>query len=303
MALAARLRAVQASWAEEEPDARQLYLEEEMERALDGLAPDDRKACLDALAALLPETGETAESGKPPPAPATSPSDWPVEKLVRELGARAANLDPERRAALAAALAEAGLVKAAGDGGSADLPEDFRRRLRLPAGKPVAASHANRLLLQLLETTLTLDQLVWNIWKNLAPGSRLRRDASGEGDFRTLTGRYLTGDAEVSFAQVAQALESSRQLIAGLLGALGPVGRGYARKTAGRFSPEAIRELVKLEPGGFLTSPDAKCWKKFCELAGELEEAAVERDIHQAIVGYAEELVLGPGGKSTSTTT
>ena len=60
-------------------------------------------------------------------------------------------------------------------------------------------------------------------------------------------GRYITGNTDTPLTDVVQPLERSRQLTAGLLGAIGPVGSTFARKFARRFSPDDIRNDVRRE--------------------------------------------------------
>ena len=88
-------------------------------------------------------------------------------------------------------------------------------------------------------------------------------------------------------------MERSRQLTAGLLGAIGPVGKTIARKHAQRFSPDNIREHVRREGGGFLKVLEIKCWNRYELLAKDLNADQVEHEIREAITGYAEALITG----------
>jgi hypothetical protein len=92
---------------------------------------------------------------------------------------------------------------------------------------------------------------------------------------------------------VAQQLEKTRQLIAGLLAALGPAGKNYARRYLTRYSPEAVRDLVKLEGASIFGNADARYWKKYTELAQEISEASIQTDIQDAVAKYAEDLMRG----------
>ena len=105
-------------------------------------------------------------------------------------------------------------------------------------------------------------------------------------------GRYLAGEAEISVAQIAAQFDRSRQLTAGILAAIGPSGRNYARRHVQRYSPEAIRDVVKTESGSSLfASQEAKCWKKYTDLSTDLNETTIETEIQDAIVKYAEDLM------------
>jgi hypothetical protein len=138
-----------------------------------------------------------------------------------------------------------------------------------------------------------LDQLAWNVWKSAAPKSAIRRDAS-LGDLRLQMRRSLMGDAEYSATQVQQQVERTRQIVAGLLAGLGSAGRNYARRYLQKYSPDAVREAVKLEGGsGMFSNPEAKCWKKYTDLAAEITESSIEGDVQEAVVKYAEDLIRG----------
>ena len=96
-----------------------------------------------------------------------------------------------------------------------------------------------RLIAILTDFSVTLDQLSWNVWKQVAPKSIVRRDAGPESDFRKIAGPYLTGDNEVSTAQISQVVDKTRQLIAGLLAAVGSTGETFARQFISRIAPSA----------------------------------------------------------------
>jgi len=92
--------------------------------------------------------------------------------------------------------------------------------------------------------------------------------------------------AEISVAQIAAQFDRSRQLTAGILAAIGPSGRNYARRHVQRYSPEAIRDVVKTESSSTLfTSLEAKCWKKYSDLSTELNETTIETEIQDATAG------------------
>jgi hypothetical protein len=137
-----------------------------------------------------------------------------------------------------------------------------------------------------------MDKVVWNIWRAIAPKSKTRKDVSVMGDIRQVGAKYLGGDREVSVVQVNQIVDRLRQLLAGILTAIGPAGRSFAQHHLSRFSPEAIKDVASAEPGMFV-SIEQKCWRKYSELAAELNEDAIEVEIQEAIARYAEDLMRG----------
>jgi hypothetical protein len=170
---------------------------------------------------------------------------------------------------------------------------EVQAKFKLGPKDQIDPQRLGKLFATFADLMLTLDLLAWNLWRTAAPKSTLRRDAS-QGDLRSLARRSLLGDAEASATQVQKQLERTRQLIAGLLAGVGPSGKQFARRYQQRYSPDAIREAVRNESGGGLfASPEARCWKKYCDLSAEITEATIENDVQTAVVQYAEEVILG----------
>jgi hypothetical protein len=280
---------LQTSFADDPPDARQEYLIEEIERSLKDV-PDSRRAgYLDALAHRFPGPERIeVEPQAPIPTP-VEPAKKTVEELAEELLDRAGELTKERKVELTERFQAIGLVPS--PSGGLNLPPELRGKLGLTPDQALDEDRLNKLFAALLEMTMTLDQLIWNLWKTIAPKSVVRRD-SGEGSRRTV-GRYLAGDREVATLQVTQMLEKTRQLLAGLLAAIGPTGETYARHHLETFAPEKIRAAVEAASSGFLSNPEQKCWRRYVTLASDLNGPAIEKKIVGAIVSYAEEIVLG----------
>jgi hypothetical protein len=147
-----------------------------------------------------------------------------------------------------------------------------------------------KLFTALLEMVVTLDHLIWNVWKNVAPKSSVHREQGNENPRRTI-GRYLAGDREVATRQITQMLEKTRQLTAGLLSAIGPAGEIFAQKHLEKFSPEKIRAGVESKSPGFISNVELKCWRRYLELSADLSGQAVETQMVDGIVAYTEELI------------
>ena len=181
-----------------------------------------------------------------------------------------------------------------------DISEELRERLqKLAPGKRLDQARALRILDVLIEFVCSLDQLVWQVWKNIAPKSLIRHETGKHGDFRKTLGPYLTGDPEVSTEQIKQLVNKTRKLVAGLMAAMATVGEIQTQKFLDRLSPDAIRKQAEAEPGVF-ESIEKKCWRKYSAVFGEMNEAAMEREILDAIKKYTEKLVLGTDAAKTS---
>jgi len=296
--VARRLWMLQTSFADDPPAARQEYLVEEIERSLKEVPDSNRADYLDALADRFPgpEWIEVTQPGAT--LVAVEPVKKTVEELAEELLDRAIELTKERKAQLAEKFQAVGLAVVPSH--SVNLPPELRGKLGLTPDQTLDEERLSKLFAAVLEMVVTLDQLIWNLWKTIAPKSVVRRD-SGEG-FRRTVGHYVAGDREVATLQVTQMLEKTRHLLAGLLSAIGVTGETYARGHLETFAPEKIRATVEAGSSGFLSNAEQKCWRRYVSLASELNGPALEKQIVDAIVSYTEEMVLGrkPGGSEPS---
>jgi hypothetical protein len=287
--LASRLRLVQANFADDQASSRRNFIVEEIDRALKDVNPSRRKAYLNALVEKFPAWGQ----GEPAPAkvaaqPGVVAEETP-EILLERLLAGASQLAPETRAEFAEKLQRAGLVVTQTSGGLPDLPPELMKKLGIPAGRAMDPERILKMVVALSEFSLALDQLVWALWRQMAPKSAIRKDV----EFSKLAGPYLGGDPEVSTQLLIQPLERTRKLIAGLLGAVGRAGSTYAKKHTARFAPEVIEDWAKMEKK-WSESLEQVCWRKYVQHAKEhATEPAIENEIQEAITKTAESLITG----------
>ena len=283
--LGERWKYLQTSLASETPQDRQVFLEEELRRALLALPAAKRGAYLDALAARYPAWEMAAVFVNNPAKVARQTP----EEIISAFLNLVPQLAGEQREDLKQKLKALGLVVPASTPIDGEALADLQSRLKLEPEDPIDAQRLGKLFAIYAEAMLTLDQLAWNVWRNAAPKSAIRRDTT-QGDLRTVTRRALSGDAATPPAQVLKQLEASRLLVAGLLAGLGPAGKNFARRYQQSYTPDAIREVLRSEGGG---KSDAHCWKKYTELAAHLSETVIEDDVQEAVVKYAEDLIRG----------
>src|SRR5438270_13057176 len=105
--LAARVRLIQANFADDPSSVRQGYITEEIERALKTVSPTRRKLFLDSLAERFPAWEGTRSAPSSDVQVGAAP--LPPEELVARLIDLAPTLSPEARAAFASQLHAAGL--------------------------------------------------------------------------------------------------------------------------------------------------------------------------------------------------
>jgi hypothetical protein len=284
-----RLKYLQTNLAEEKPEDRQVHLEEELHRALQALPATKRGSHLYALVQQFPEWELAAATAIAPAAVARQTPD----EIIKVFLQLAPQLSGEQREDVKKKLAAAGLIIATNQPVEGEALTGIQAKLKLDTEDRIDTQQLGRLFATFAEAVLALDQLAWNVWRNAAPKSPIRRDTA-QGDLRTVTRRALSGDAEAAAAQVQvqKQVEASRQLIAGLLAGLGPAGKNFARRFQQRYTPDAVREMVRAEGGD---KNDALYWKKHTELAAEITETVIEDDVQAAVVKYAEDLMRGTG--------
>jgi hypothetical protein len=289
-ALAARLRVLQANFADDDPATRQSYLVEEIERALKGCVSEKRKILLDALTVRFPSWQDSGPVRVTAAAPSVAQTP---ESLLDQLLEAVPSLTPAQRVAAVGKLQSAGLVAQERVAGGLEIPAELLKRLGLPEGQAPNAQRAAKTLALLLDMVLTIDQLVWTLWKQLSSKSAIRREA----DLGKMSGEYLAGNAEVSTTQVSQGLERTRKMIAGLLGAVGRAGGAYARERARLFDPTAIEADARSEKK-WNESLEYACWRKYVQLCKEYgAEPVIEKGIQEAVAKAAENLIMGrPAG-------
>ena len=295
--MAARLRLLQASFADEDPVDRQRFIAEELERALRGVTDSRKKACLEALEERFPAWQAASSAPFKAGEPAVPET---AEMLTIKLIAAAASLPDAARLQLAQHLKEAGLAVASQPKTAAidgEMPQDAMAKLFLEPGKSLDPERACRLLVALLEWMLLLEQPAWKLWREVNPSATLRREGIPGGDLKSMIGKYLGGDPEVSTQQVVTVLQKSRKLVAGLMLAMGSATRQYASHHHDRFSPDTIKDVARTEQK-FMESVETACWRKYCDLASALSVAAIEREIRDTIAKCAEEVMLGPRASS-----
>jgi hypothetical protein len=291
--VASRLWMLQTSFADDPAAARHDYLVEEIERSLKEVSASRRSEYLGALMERFPGPERIdAPYFKPPPVEQVHKS---AQEIANEIVARFGELSSEGKAALAQKLQALGLFAAPARG--LELPAELLGKLGISPKDTLDEERVVKLFTALLELVVTLDHLIWNLWKNIAPKSIVRRDA-GSDNLRRIVGRYLAGDREVATLQVSQMLDKTRQLTGGLFSAIGTAGETYARHHLERFAPEKIRAAVESKPSGFIGSAEQKCWRRYVELASDLSGHAVETQIIDAIVSYTEELISRPDLRS-----
>lgn len=186
----------------------------------------------------------------------------------------------------------------AGDGGDGGGPavvlsESICKRLGARDQLEADPRQASYLLNRSLSFVLTLDQLVWTVWKNIAPTSRHKRQTGKVLSLPSMIRDTLSGTRSHREEDMTAVFEKTRQLAAGLIGAIGPMGRTFGRRQAAKFSPQGIQDMVRREGtrAGFMGGEEVKCWKKYNDLFEDLQEDVIEQDLHQAIVKYTEDLL------------
>jgi hypothetical protein len=287
MKTAQRLRHLQAGLAEEKPLTREEYLSKELLHLVNPLPPTLRRTYLDALAQYFP-TWEMATVSFDQDGDAPRPQT--IDELVNALLKMIPRLSPEQRDEVIDRFEQAGVVKLspsplAGEGLAA-----VQKVLQIRAESPVDGNRVGHVFATMLQTTLTLYQLVDEIWRKMAPASRVRLGMSFA-DFRTFLADALAGDKYATPEAVNGQTEKARHLIAAILSAADMTGSAFATYFEKNLSPTAIREEIRVKGKvGLLDNREARAWEHYALKVVHLNRASLERLIRKELVETAETL-------------
>ncbi len=159
--------------------------------------------------------------------------------------------------------------------------ERVRAALGLGEGGAIDPDRAMELLAATLETLISIDQVVGGTWEQIAPGSTLRG-----APVKQAAGRFARGQAGAE--ELAAELGAARVLAASMLAAVSRAGQVAWRHTA-RLAPERVEGLAKSEKK-WNESVEFAAWRRYRELAGELDASSFETEIMEAIAKYVEDL-------------
>ncbi len=292
-ATANRLRLIQIDFADESAETRRGYLSEEIERALDQVVPDQRQAFLTELLSRFPTWDRNVEVGRIAEQ-VVSRSEFDERELedasflVTRLSALAPSLSDAERQAVVERLREAGLAPRSEGGWPEEGVQRIRETLQLDRETALDPDRVLELLAIVADFAASLDQLVWRAWQRLAPKSTFRSTTP----LRSIFSQFATGDQGTPRGQVVHDIRKLRQLVAALVSAAGMSGQ-FATRYLARFSPGEIETLINMEGGGFFVAKEVKCWRRYAEMATDINEAAIEQEIRQQVAEFAESLMRG----------
>ncbi len=296
-ATANRLRLIQADFADETEQARRDYLADEIQRALASLVPEDRAAFLKDLGDRFPTWDQKVDISAKPGAPAQGAMDLKELQdpsfLVNRLIELLPQLSTMAKDAITLQLQKAGLVPTVSSDFPAEVLTTTRPKLQLQAGETPVPANVLELVGLLAEFASSLDQLIWQTWRTIAPKTAIRPPRQMT---RTL-GRFAMADRDTPRGQVTQDLERTRQAVAAIISAISQASKVFAHNYAAKYAPAEVEGMANMEGGWSLGSKEARNWKKYLELVPSKDavgfEAAIENDVRQALADYAESLMRG----------
>ena len=292
-ATANRLRLIQIDFADESTETRRGYLSEEIGRALDQVVPDQRQAFLTELLTRFP-TWDPSVVASRAEEEVVARSEFDERELqdasflVTRLTALAPSLSDSERQAVTERLREAGLAPRSEGGWPEEGVKRLRETLQVGSDATLDPDRVLELAALVADFAASLDQLVWRAWQRLAPKSTFRSTTPLRGTFS----QFASGDQGTPRGQVVHDIRRLRQLVAALVSACGMAGQ-FATRYVARFSPSEIETLVSMEGGGFFVAKEVKCWRRYAEMATEVNEASIEQDIRQQVAEFVESLMRG----------
>jgi hypothetical protein len=289
-----RLRMVQKDFADRDEPQQKEYLCEELERLLKEVPFGERGAFLQGLLERFPtrqaQVPDSAGAAAPPGKVPWLAADQPME-LVGALVERLPSLPDDQRKMVIDRLEEI----VAGSQQAVEIPAkpttDVRSTLQLPAEAEIYRERFGEMVNLLADFVVKTEQLTATAWSKVAGKSSLRPPKQT----RKLAGQFLSEQGGNS-QELAKDLQLLLQFATAIMAAASRAGEEVARRYWRRLSPEAIRALVDMEQNRLrdsLVSKDVRCWRKYCELTGELGAEYIEKEIESAMADCAEAFVRG----------
>lgn len=155
--------------------------------------------------------------------------------------------------------------------------EELARYLKLPDDVEVPAERLQKALVGLLKTVSQVDSLGTQVYKQLG----ISRDLKAE-DIRKLVGNYVGGD-RVEADQLHQILDETRLKVGLIISTIANLPTTLSHTHMAKFQPSLIESSVS-GGGGLLSGKEAKCWKKYLDLAEDLQPQKMEKVINDLMV-------------------
>lgn len=303
---AAKIRIVQASFADETPERRSEYLEDALHQAVQQVMPDQRPAFLAALRREFPSGFKSAPAAAAPAAAAPARAET-AEELADRLIRASLSLPEDERKALVLRLQRGGLtttlserrgddqrsMPSSGPGSVSGMQDKAQQALKYMMKKleipDLDITRLVKLMLWLIEYAGSNDAVIWNTWRVVAPKSAVRRPS----DLRKEMLMYLAGDKTLSGTRVEYAVELQKRLLAAIIAATSKLGAALANGPMRQFRVEEIKAAASAEGGGLLASLESRCWNRYQQLSADLDEESLEHAVKEALAAYTEKL-LGP---------
>jgi len=289
-----RLRMVQKDFADQERPQQDEYLCEELERLLKEVPFAERAAFLQGLLERFPVPEPPAAAGAGAAVPPVGVSRLalaePME-LVDALLEGLPSVPDDQRKAVIERLQEVLAAAPPTAEPSAKSITDLRSALQLAPEVQMRPERFGELAHLLVDFVIKTEQLTGTVWGKIAAKSSLRPPKQA----RKLAGQFLSdegGNAE----ELGKHLQLLLQFATAIMTAASRAGEEVARRYWRRLSPEALRALVDMEQSRLrdsLLSKDVRCWRKYCELTGELGAEHIEKEVEAAMADYAEAFVKG----------
>jgi hypothetical protein len=294
--VAARLKLLQAGCADDRPAVRREEIAKVIQRALQKLPAAKRKPSLELLSQRFPSAVAAAVTPKPE-AKATLDKVWtdlqmlPAaekqaigERLVADGTVKAAPvasppptlqtiwssfeaLPEQDRRSFLGRLIERGMIEVEAADSSNAVGEELRTLVDLPEGHVTSTAILEKVLFLLLRVKFELDRVLWLSWEGLAPAGNIRKPLDFERLVRDTLSEPNAAAATKHLEQMANYLNTAKELASTMLSAVGPAGASYGRWFGQTLSPTAIKQAVP--QGGLMR------WGTYWDKYQQLYEANV----------------------------
>jgi len=163
-----------------------------------------------------------------------------------------------------------------------EASDEFIRFLKLEREAPLSPERIQEIFISLLKTVAQVDALGTQVYKQL----QLSREVS-QGDLRKMVGDYVTGSS-MDAAELNRLLDQSRIKVGLIISTIASLPGVLSQTHLSKFQPSLIEQMAGA--GGLLGSKEARCWKKYLAMAGDLEPRNLEKAINDLMVAQLKKL-------------
>lgn len=263
--LATRLRLIQIDFADEDPQIRKGYLDDEIQRSLKLIDTNEKNDFLSELSKRFPDWKDLIKRESENHEGSVGDLSDP-DFLLSEFIKLVPNITDQEKKLFSERIQNSGLLPRGS--GQPSIPEEKSKRFtKALEVQELDYGKAFELLAMLVELVKPLDSTVRKICQEINKFTPARnRPPINFGKLGDSMKKYISGKESISTIDVEKSIGDLRVLIAVMLKAIPGIPAKYNSNHLEKIDPATISKNVK---GNFLKSHDVISWEKYKEIYDE----------------------------------